>query len=104
MTDWMEPPPERWVDRRTLRWFNEAEQLKKSPGKWARICKETSGSAASRLRRHRAFQPPEHWELTSRKVRPNTQVVDLFARYVGPSENEHPDEHPEADPPTLRAV
>lgn len=99
MTEWMEPPPEKWVDRRTVRWFREAEELKKSPGKWARICKETSSGNASRLRKHRAFQPREHWEMTTRQVRPNERVVDIFARYVGSTSDDPP-----GDAPALRAV
>lgn len=82
--EWMDPPDDgRGGNQRSeTRWSKVAKQLAVFPGKWARIAHDVPDATGSRLKKSPAFQPPENWEIVTRRVRSNGKRVDVYARRV----------------------
>lgn len=97
---WADPPPlEEWQQRaahsnggsRGSQWDAVADALRGEPGTWAVIFEGPRNTVASianvvRIGALRCFAPAGSFAVTRRAV-DGTQIVELYAKYVGPADD-----------------
>ena len=72
-------------------WADRLAPLMERPGDWARVHEMPDRSASAtvgHLKKRRHIIPPGRWEFTSRKTGPKSPTAYVYARYLGPDEDD----------------